>query len=277
VRKNEKGEWLEAENIGAPINGDGDDTGFFVSTDTKTGYFFSYDEGKVRGRGVGRYDLYGFDLYKEARPQQIVLISGSVKDSSGNQVSGANVEVKDIKTKRSSFATVDSASGNYIAAVKKNQDVILTVKKDDIAFNTKTVKAAELPVGTLEPKEVNLEVREAKAGGNFVIDNINYTTNSAEIQSESMVFLESFANYLIENPKIRIEIQGHTDNVGNANDNEALSTNRAYSVKAALEEFGVKAARIEAKGFGASRPIADNKTESGRAKNRRTEFMIVEK
>lgn len=278
VKKNEKGEWDEPENIGSPINGPTDDTGFFVSTDTRTGYFFSFDdEGKVRGRGVGRYDLYGFELYKEARPQQVAFVKGTVKDNTGNQVSGAVVEVTDTKTKQKSFATVDSASGDYMMAVKKKNDVILTVKKDNIAFNTKIVAVKELAPESIEPKELNLEVKEAKEGGSFVIDNILYNTNSAEIQSESMIYLETFAQYLKENPGIRIEIQGHTDNVGNAKDNEALSTNRAYSVKTVLEQFGVDGKRIGAKGFGANRPIADNKTETGRAKNRRTEFMIVQK
>ncbi|MDI1355712.1 MAG: OmpA family protein [bacterium] len=277
VRKNEKGEWGEPENLGSPINGDTDDTGFFVSSDSKTGYFFSYDEGKVRGRGIGRYDLYGFDLYKEARPQATAFIKGTVKDTSGNQVAGAQVEIKDVKTKQTSFATVDSASGEYMVAVKKKNDVILTVKKDDIAFNTKIIKAETFPLESIEPIEVNLKVEESKAGSSFVIDDIYYNTNSAELMSESKIILESFAHYLKDNPKINIEIQGHTDNVGNPKDNDALSTNRAFSVKSVLEEFGVDGKRINAKGYGASRPVEDNKTEAGRAKNRRTEFLILEK
>jgi outer membrane protein OmpA-like peptidoglycan-associated protein len=278
VRKNEKGEWMEPENIGSPINGQTDDTGFFVSTDTRTGYFFSFaDEGKVRGRGVGRYDLYGFELYKEARPQQIAFLKGIVKDSSGNQVSGASIAVKDMKTKQTTFATVDSASGEYMLAVKKQNDVILTVKKEGVAFNTQVIKAAELPAEGLTPKELNVEIKEAKPGSSFVMDNIQYNTNSAELKSESKIFLESFAEYLKENTTTRIEIQGHTDNVGNAKDNDALSSNRAFSVKTMLEQLGVDGKRITAKGYGASKPIADNKTEAGRSKNRRTEFLILSK
>jgi outer membrane protein OmpA-like peptidoglycan-associated protein len=277
-RKNEKGEWEEPQNIGSPINGPGDDTGFFVSSDTRTGYFFSYDEGKVRGKGVGRYDLYSFELYKEARPQQIAFVKGSIRDTAGNQVSGAVVELKDVLTKQSSFATVDSVSGEYMFAVKQKNDVVLTVKKDDVAFNVKLIQTSQLTtVGEGEPPVVNLEVREAKTGGSFVIDNILYNTNSAELRKESLIILENFAQYLKENPKIRVEIQGHTDNVGNVKDNEALSTNRAYSVKAVLEDFGVDGKRILARGFGPNRPLADNTTETGRAKNRRTEFQILEK
>lgn len=277
VRKNEKGDWAEPENIGSPINSNGDDTGFFVSSDTKTGYFFSYDEGKVRGKGIGRYDLYGFDLYKEARPQQIAFIKGNLKDSAGQQVSGAVLEIKDVKTKQVSFAKVDSASGDYMIAVKKKNDIVLTVKKEDVAFNIKTINVKDLPAITEEPKVIDIQVKEAKKGSSFVIDDILYNTNSAELKEESRIVLDNFAQYLKENPTIKIQIEGHTDNIGNVKDNEALSSNRAFSVKAVLEEFGVDGKRILAKGYGPNRPIADNKTEEGRAKNRRTEFQILEK
>lgn len=277
TRKNEKGEWIEPENIGAPINSASDDTGFFVSSDAKTGYFFSYEEGRLLGKGVGRYDLFSFELYKEARPQQISFVKGNIKDKEGNAVSGAIVELKDMHTKEISYATVDSTSGQYMAAVKKKNDVLVTVKNDSIAFNSQLIKVDELPTSIDTLHEKHIEVQVAKKGSSFVINNILYNTNSAELKPESRLVLEMFAEYLKEHPTIKIEIQGHTDNVGNAKDNEALSSNRAYSVKAVLEEFGIDGKRITAKGFGASKPIADNKTEAGRAKNRRTEFLILEK
>lgn len=274
ARKNEKGEWTEPENIGSPINGATDDTGFFVSGDTKTGYFFSFDEGKVAGRGAGRYDLYGFELYKEARPQEIHFVKGVIKKDSV-PVSGAVVEIKDLKTKAITFATVDSSSGEYMMAIKKKSSVIVTVKKDSIAFNSKLIKGDEIPKADTTHHEIHLEVSSAKEGKSFVINNIYYNTNSAELKAESKLVLENLAQYLKENPSIHIEIQGHTDNVGNPKDNDALSSNRAYSVKAAIEEFGIAGTRITAKGFGSQKPIADNHHEEGRAINRRTEFMIT--
>ncbi len=278
VRKDEKGEWQEPENIGSPINGSTDDVGFFVSTDTKMGYFFSFDEGKVRGKGVGRFDLYKFDLYKEARPQQITFIKGDVKDNVGNEVTGAVVEIKNIRTEEKTFAVTDSSTGQWMAAVnlKQKDDILVTVKKEDQAFLSKVVSVKDL---TFEApaKEIKMVVQEALPGKTFVINNIFYATNSAELTKESKVVLKSFAGYLKENPTIKIEIHGHTDNVGNPKANEALSTNRAFSVKSALEELGINGDRINAKGFGSIKPVAENTTEEGRAKNRRTEFMIVEK
>jgi outer membrane protein OmpA-like peptidoglycan-associated protein len=80
---------------------------------------------------------------------------------------------------------------------------------------------------------------------------------------------------LSSNPKMRIEVGGHTDNIGNDLSNLTLSEQRAKSVMNYLIEKGITATRIEAKGFGKSKPVADNSTEAGRSKNRRTEFKVL--
>ena len=278
IRKNNKGEWFESENIGYPINTEADDVGFFVSTDSKTGYFFSYDEGKMRGKGVGRYDLYSFDLYKDARPQETTFLSGEIKDKSGNKIEGAKVEITNTVTKETTLAVVDSTKGTFMVAVnlKKKDDLLITVKKDDYAFSSKVVSIKDASFAK-QPKPVNIEVNEATAGNTFLLNNLYYTTNSADLTKESFIVLEAFAEYLKDNPTIIIEIQGHTDNVGAAKSNEALSANRAYTVKAYLEEKGVDGKKILAKGFGPNKPIVENTTEEGRAKNRRTEFLIISK
>jgi outer membrane protein OmpA-like peptidoglycan-associated protein/tetratricopeptide (TPR) repeat protein len=277
ARKDDKGEWMEPENIGSPINGSTDDTGFFVSGDTKTGYFFSYDEGKVRGRGVGRYDLYSFDLYADARPQQITFMGGVIKDKNGEPITGGVVEIKNTATSERTHAVVDSASGKWMAAIslKKKDKLVITVKKDSVAFNSTAVDMKNVSFNS-PPPEVVLTVAKEEKGKSFVINNIYYNSNSAEIEEMSKLVLQSFADYLKEHPKLKIEIQGHTDNVGNPKDNLALSTNRAFSVKQLLESYKVEGSRILAKGYGQDKPIGDNKTEEGRSKNRRTEFMIVE-
>lgn len=276
-RMDDNGNWTDPVNIGSPINGPGDDTGFFVSKDTKSAYFFSYDEGKVRGKGIGKYDMYKFELYPEARPNEVVFFEGDIKSITGEAISGAVVEIKNTATKEKTHAVVDSTTGKFMAAIslKKKDNIILTVKKDSMAFNATVIDMKKVTSDN-PPSAVNLSVSKAEQGKSFVINNIYYKTNSAEIEEGSKLILQSFAEYLIENPTIKVEIQGHTDNVGNPKDNEALSTNRAYSVKQYIESFKVSGSRIMAKGYGANQPIADNKTEDGRSKNRRTEFLILE-
>jgi outer membrane protein OmpA-like peptidoglycan-associated protein len=277
VRKNDKGEWGDPENIGSPINSGSDNTGFFVSGDAKTGYFFSFDEGKVRGKGVGRYDLYSFDLYPAARPNEVALLGIETKDSFGNPITGAKAELTNLKTKEKTLAVIDTLSGKGVVAVslkRKDDPYILTLKKEGHAFASSivNVKAASFKA---PPPPVQLVTDSVRVGSSFVINNIYYNTNSAELKDESKAVLNAFADYLKANPKLVIEIQGHTDNVGNASANQALSANRAFTVKAILESFGIKGDRIKAKGFGSSKPLGDNSSEEGRAKNRRTEFMIL--
>jgi outer membrane protein OmpA-like peptidoglycan-associated protein/tetratricopeptide (TPR) repeat protein len=278
IRKNDKGEWMDAENIGYPINTEVDDTGFLVSTDSKTGYFFSYTEGKLQNKGVGRYDLFSFELYKEARPQETAFLSGEIKDKSGNIIEGGKVEITNTVTKEKTLAVVDSTAGKFMVAVnlKKKDDLLVTIKKNDYSYNSAVVSMKDVSFEK-PPKPITLEINEAVVGTSFVINNIYYNTNSADLKSESYLVLEEFATYLKENPSIQIEVQGHTDNVGNAKSNEALSSNRAYTVKAFLEEKGIDGKRVTAKGFGSSKAIADNNTEEGKAKNRRTEFLITSK
>jgi len=81
---------------------------------------------------------------------------------------------------------------------------------------------------------------------------------------------------LNENPSIKLEISGHTDNVGKAEDNMLLSTNRAKAIVGYLNTKGIDSKRLSFKGYGALKPIADNSSEAGRTKNRRTEFTITE-
>ncbi len=280
TRKNEKSEWTEPENIGTPINTEQDESGFFVSSDARNGYFGAYAEGALASKGVGKYDLFTFELYKEARPNEVTIIKGQIKDPDNNPVGGkAIVEIQypDMKTK--TLAAVDSSSGEFVAAVNlnksKGKELLVSVKKDDFAFTSQIMKVDENISFKNTLKPIDLITDSIKPGKSFVINNLYYKTNSAEIEENSKKVLIKFAEYLKENPHLKIEIRGHTDNTGNPKDNEALSLNRAYSVKEFLEKQGVDGKRILAKGFGASMPIAPNTNEEGRAKNRRTEFHII--
>ena len=91
----------------------------------------------------------------------------------------------------------------------------------------------------------------------------------------SLIELDKLLQILNENPSLKVEISGHTDNIGKAEDNNKLSTNRAKSVVDYLVNKGIIINRLSYKGYGSTKPIAENTTEKGRAQNRRTEFMIV--
>ncbi len=279
TRKKEKNEWQTPENIGTPINTEQDELGFFVNSNAQLGYFCAYAEGPLRTKGIGKYDLFMFELYKEARPNEIIIIKGQIKDNLDNSVSGNALVEINYPDQSKAFAAVDSASGEFVAAVNlnktKGQDILVNVKKDGYAFSSQLIKIDTNASFYNPPANIDLITDSVKPGKSFIINNLYYKTNSAEIEDASKKVLIKFAEYLKENPKLKIEIRGHTDNTGNPKDNEALSLNRAYSVKEFIEKQGVEGKRIIAKGFGASMPIATNNTEEGKAKNRRTEFYIL--
>lgn len=282
TRKDEKGNWKEPENLGSPINADGDDAGFFVSIDGQFGYFCSYsNEGKVRGQGVGKYDVYYFDLYKEARPEAVAFLKGQITTPEGQTPKAANlkVEIKDVKTHAKTEAVVDSSTGHYVAAInlkKFKNEVVITTKAPDHSFASQKVEIKDISL-TKPLAPVNMNIEKAEAGKSFVINNILYATAAADLYPESYVVLDEFAEYLKDNPSFKVEIQGHTDNVGHDPENLTLSQKRADNVKKYLETKGIPAYRVTAKGYGASKPVESNATVEGKAKNRRTEFLILEK
>ena len=109
----------------------------------------------------------------------------------------------------------------------------------------------------------------------MVFSNIQFLNNSFELPSASFIELDKLYQVLLDNPSIQLEISGHTDNLGKPADNLALSTNRAKAIVNYLTNKGISSSRLSYKGYAAEKPIADNATEIGRRKNRRTEFTIT--
>ena len=113
-----------------------------------------------------------------------------------------------------------------------------------------------------------------KEGGSFEIDNLLFTSGSADLLEKSKIILNGFARYLQQNPSIQIEIQGHTDDLGDDATNLKLSENRCQAVFDYLISKGVDKANLSFKGYGETKPKFPNSTDENRAKNRRTEVKI---
>ena len=112
-------------------------------------------------------------------------------------------------------------------------------------------------------------------GAVIVLKNIFFDTKKFDLKQESIVELDKVVVLLNDNPKLKILITGYTDNVGIPKDNLLLSNNRAKTVVTYLLSKGITQPRLTYKGFGATKPLADNKTETGKAINRRTELSVI--
>ena len=117
------------------------------------------------------------------------------------------------------------------------------------------------------------DMLEAINANGYVALDIHFETGKAVIQPESRPIVDQITALLKQNASLKLSIEGHTDNVGEAKSNKTLSENRAKAVMSAIVAAGVPAGRLTTAGFGAERPVADNRTEEGRAKNRRVELV----
>lgn len=118
-------------------------------------------------------------------------------------------------------------------------------------------------------------MKKIKVGESVVLKNVFFETAKFDLKDRSRVELDKLVAFLVKNPKMKIELGGHTDNVGDKKMNQVLSENRAKAVFEYLVKKGINADRLSTKGYGDTMPIADNGTDEGRAENRRTEFKIT--
>lgn len=267
IRK-EDGKWSKPKNIGYPINTAEDEIGIFVSTDGNLAYYSS--------RYGGNWNIYAFELYKEARPQAVAIVKGDLKDENGEPVKNATIEIAYGNSDKVETVKVNGDDGKYAAVVKTNvaQDVMITVKKEGAAFDSKLITKEEIKK-TTTIKGNDLAVRELKEGAAYTINDILFATNSYALTPKSEFILKQFSRFLKENPTITIMVQGHTDDIGDDLQNMNLSKERANEVKKFLEKQGIQGTRMTSQGFGETKPKVPNKDESNRAINRRTDFMIM--
>ena len=255
-------------NIGYPINTEADELGFFVSTDGRRGYFASNQI-----KGSGGYDIYSFDMPEHARPDKVLFIKGELKGSDDEPPGAASLQLKNTTTQEITEVAYDSLSGRYASVVLFDDDYILTVKKKGFAYTSAYFSAADST--NPEPRKVDLQLRPTEKGSTHRLNDILFQTGSAELTRQDQAVLRDFAGYLKENPSMKLEVHGHTDNIGNPEQNRLLSEERAKRVYQFLIENGIQSNRLSYKGFGINNPVADNSTEKGRALNRRTEFVIL--
>lgn len=269
VRQDSTGNWTKPKNIGFPINTEMADVGFFVAVDGKTAYISSNE----RNDGVGGWDMFRFPLYKEARPEKVLFLKGQLKDENNKRITDATIKFKNMDTKEVHEVEVDTLTGDYVAVMNFSSDIVMTVEKKGAAFTSRYLSTEDSTLNDV--KKVDVEVKKVKVGEAYKLHDIKYETDRFNLDKQSINMMGEFAEYLKKNPKMKVAIHGHTDNVGSPSDNLRLSENRAKAVYDILVSNGISASRLSFKGFGETKPVKPNDSEAGRAENRRTEFVIT--
>lgn len=268
VRKQPGGGWSKPVNLGYPINTVDKEGTLFITADGRTAYYAS-----DRSDSKGGLDIYSFGLPESIRPLKTLWVKGKVYDKKTNAGIASSVELTDLSVNQVFSKVQTDSAGNYFITLPVGKDYAFTVnRKGYLFYSDNFLLAGKSPDSTYQK---NIALSPIEANASMVLRNIFFDVNKYELKPESLAELDKLIQLLGENPTLKIEIGGHTDNAGKAADNLTLSNNRAKAVVNYLIGKKISPLRLTAKGYGATKPVAGNKTEEGRAQNRRTEVKVI--
>ena len=260
--------WSKPVNLGYPINTYHDERGLIVDAKGKTAYY-STDKA---GRGM---DIFSFEMPESIRPVPVTYVQGQVVDAEDNEPLSADIEIVDLENTEKVMRIQADRKGNFLIGLPLGQDYLMNVSTPGYLFYSEHFALDNVKTA-YDPFLLRIRLQSIEPGSVTVLRNIFFETGSFQLLSESITELNKLLSFLKMNPSVKIEIGGHTDNIGSEQFNMELSDKRAGSVYRFLLQNGIDESRLSYKGYGFSMPVQTNETESGRAANRRTEFRIVE-
>jgi flagellar motor protein MotB len=211
--------WTKPVNLGYPINTAGDDWSFVLSADGYKGFYAS-----VKKRGYGKQDLYSLD-FKKPEVSNLTLVKGTIKSEKGHFLQ-AEITITSLSDNEVINKTYSNkATGEYLVLLPKGQDYGIQVIEDSSLIFSKNFSLSN-DEGYNE-EIINVELKSIKKGATFTLENILFETAKAELKAASSLELNQLVLVLEKNKKIKIEITGHTDNVGSVEVNQKLSETRA--------------------------------------------------
>lgn len=270
-RKDSSGVWSMPVNLGFPVNTSGDEINIIVNATGDKAYI-SAD----KYEGKGGFDIFEFDLPPYARPNPSTYVNGFVFDAKTQKPLEAYFSLTDLQSGKEvvrSFS--DKITGEFLVCIPANRNYALSVSKENYLFHSENF-ALVANSAALLPFRLNIALKPVVAGEIMVLRNVFFDNDQYFLKEESRVELNYLLNLIRQNPGLKIEISGHTDNVGSEEYNQTLSENRAKAVYDFLIENGVQPSGLVFKGYGFLKPVSPNDTAEGRSKNRRTEIKILE-
>lgn len=243
------GSWSDPKNLGYPINTANNEHSLLVYSNGEVAVFAS-----DRAGGLGQLDLYSFEMPASIRPTRTIYMTGTVFDQETNNKLEAEFILMDMETNTEVIRSYsDSQNGSFLVTLPINKRYALLVNKDQylpysIEFNL------TVPENSADPYHQDVPLKPIHTTEPVTLDNVFFDLDSYVIRKESFPVLDDFASFLKNNPKLRIELQGHTDAQGDDKRNLTLSDNRAKSVMKYLVDKGISADRLTAKGYGETKP-----------------------
>ena len=271
--KDSLGEWSEPKNIGYPLNTCKDEIGFVVNAYGDKAYFSSDGQEK---NGQGR-DIYEVSLTDtNLRPvKRMKYAKGKIVDAETLDPLQAQIDVFSIKSNETVFRSLsDKKDGSFVVCAPEGEDFGVNASKKGYLFYSDYFTPQD---SFLFDLKTGIPLEKIEIGKSVILKNIFFDFDEYTLKKESYLELDRLVFFMQQNPKVRIRLDGHTDDKGSHEYNMALSERRAKTTLDYLVSKGITKNRLEHKGYGKTVPIADNTTDEGRALNRRTEIVIIGK
>ena len=270
VGVDEAGAVGETINLGYPINTQADELGLVISYISDSAFFTS-----ARKKDDG-LEIFAFNLTRGLRTGPNFYVHVKVVDQNTDLPIQGNIEIVEGNTTitENNIENVNE-NGELMLCLKANRNYTFNISEKGFMDFSKTISLEKSNLIS-NPFEFNIGLAPIEVGSEMDLYNIYYETNSYAILPQSESGLGKLVSFLKNNGKIRVEIQGHTDNTGISENNLELSKQRAKSIVDYLISNNIELSRLTFSGYGDTLPIESNETESGRQLNRRTTVKILD-
>jgi len=294
------GHWGKPINLGYPINTPYDDLFYSATASGRYAFIASNRAGGKGGLDIYKVTYWGADkpMTADFEDQLMASIASPVSDNSvaepitveEKSLTVFKGKILDAITKNSIAADIEitinstgevyttlksnSSTGKFLLSLPAGKNYGISVAAEGYLFHSENFNLPKGDGFNLVNKDI--ELKNIKVGSNIALRNVFFNSGKWDVKSDSYAELDRLVALLSDIPSLKIELSGHTDNVGSVSFNELLSQRRADAVVNYLVGKGVDKKRLSAKGYGQSKPVDSNNTAEGRALNRRTEFEIIE-
>lgn len=253
--------WDEPKNIGPLVNGSGSEYYFTIDSESTNLYY-----ARSASNDIENLDLFSFPVPMEAQPTAVARLKGSLRNSETKKPFTGIVSVIDLDKGVEVAPKFLREDGSFDFTLINKRNYLLIIQGDDF-FRIEELFFMD---GDME---MNRETEPIES--KIAFKSLEFENGKADILPSMHSDLTKLANFMVDHPRFQLNISGHTDSQGKEDSNLRLSQARADAIKAYLiYEFKVSSGRIEAHGYGSSKPIVDEKTDVERKLNRRVEFEI---
>jgi outer membrane protein OmpA-like peptidoglycan-associated protein len=260
VNKNNQ-TWNEPKNVGPLVNGMGSEYYFTIDSESSYLYYARSTENEIEN-----LDLHSFPVPMEAQPEATARLKGSLINSETKKPFKGIVSIIDLDKGVEVAPKFLRDDGSFDFNLINKRNYLLIIQGDDF-FRIEELFFMD------GDTEMNREAEPIE--NKIAFESLEFENGKADILASMHPDLDKLANFLIDHPKFKLDISGHTDSQGNEDSNLRLSQARADAIKAYLiYQFKIAAARIEAHGYGSAKPIVEESSEDERKLNRRVEFQI---